>query len=336
MEVDPIFGEVRNVDVDEMGMEQSSSNTYSSLNNTTAWRFVLSHLQQNNILPSVLILSNVNIHVAALEYSCKAFSKGLLSRVDVMDVKCRLREFANNKPIELINNTLVKLVLASKTLILQTEIRVHTIVLCAPLKPYKLDLSLLTPSEFLQLRSIAGRRGLDNPGNIIFMPAPWINHKQPSSLVFRNSICITSVFKPSYSLLLSLLANHGYSMSKIMLQCTFAEYALYNSQCQRMQKVESTQSTYGWTIDSCSQDHSGSQIHKNKPNAYREELFQDCVKEAVHEEIDTRNKKGLKTHSLKQSIIGSVKQKEGACESKGETVLINLWKGLKPSVDALA
>eukprot|EP01018_Ginkgo_biloba_P036511 Gb_15475 [translate_table: standard] len=267
MEVDPISREVRNVDADELGMEQSGSNTYSSLNNTEAW----SHLQQNNMLPSVLILSNVNDHVAALEYSCKAFSKGLLSRVDVMDVKCRLREFANNKPgflqlvgeedqrglelgianyhngqlpiwrefiVELINNKLVKLVLASKTLILQTEIRVRTIVLCAPLKPCKLDLSLLTPSEFLQLRSIAGRRGLDNSGNIIFMQALWINHKQLSSLVFRNSICITSVFKPSYSLLLSLLANHGYSMSKIMLQRTFAEYAICNFQFQRMQKVE--------------------------------------------------------------------------------------------------
>eukprot|EP01018_Ginkgo_biloba_P027622 Gb_25607 [translate_table: standard] len=97
MEVDPISGQVINVDVDEMGVEQSSSNTYSSLNNTTSWRFVLSHLQQNNILPSVLILSNVNDHVAALEYSCKAFSKVLLSRVDVMNVKCHRREFANNK-----------------------------------------------------------------------------------------------------------------------------------------------------------------------------------------------------------------------------------------------
>eukprot|EP01018_Ginkgo_biloba_P030720 Gb_10959 [translate_table: standard] len=55
MEVDPISGEVINVDVDEMGMEQSGSNTYSSLNNIVVWRFVLSHLQQNNILPSVLM-----------------------------------------------------------------------------------------------------------------------------------------------------------------------------------------------------------------------------------------------------------------------------------------
>eukprot|EP01018_Ginkgo_biloba_P035367 Gb_39773 [translate_table: standard] len=282
MEVDPIFGEVKNVDADEMGMEQSGSITYSSLNNTVAWRFVLSHLQQNNILPSVLILLNVNDHVVALEHSCKAFSKGLISRVDVKDVKYCLREFANNKP------------------------------------------------GFKQLVGEEDQRGLE------LGIATYHNGQLP---IWREFIVE--------------LINKLHTFAEPFVTPSVRECKNWSPHSPRMvgplmvaPKITSSPKF--------------TKLHENKPNAYREELYQDCFKDAVHEEIDTRNKKGLKTHSLKQSRIGRIwgkavakanyfkqplrqflekqlPRKKVPCESKGETVLINLkQEGLKPSMDALA
>ena len=68
----------------------------------------------------------------------------------------------------------------------------------------------VTTNEFQQMAGRAGRRGIDNIGNVVIL-----GNEEPETFDFALHLAtavpdeIKSNFKPSYSLMLNILNNHG-------------------------------------------------------------------------------------------------------------------------------
>lgn len=134
---------------------------------------------------------------------------------------------------------LLQVVFATETLALGINMPARTVVI-EKLRKFNGDThETLTPIEYTQLTGRAGRRGLDTVGTAVVLWSPWIDFEELSDLVGSRNFELLSAFRPSYNMVVNLMANHSPDAARELLGQSFAQFQ------KRGQRLDSEFDTLG-------------------------------------------------------------------------------------------
>ena len=125
---------------------------------------------------------------------------------------------------ELFTRGLVKVVFATETLAAGVNMPARTTVISSLSKRTDQGHRLLRASEFLQMSGRAGRRGMDQRGNVVCVQTRFEGAKEAAYLATRESDPLVSQFTPTYGMVLNLLQRQTIQEAKSLLQRSFAQY----------------------------------------------------------------------------------------------------------------
>ncbi|HMA67783.1 MAG TPA: ATP-dependent DNA helicase, partial [Desulfosalsimonadaceae bacterium] len=84
----------------------------------------------------------------------------------------------------------------------------------------------LNPTEFHQMTGRAGRRGMDNIGFAVLLPAKFMDTRLMARLFHAQASDVYSQIKINFSMVLNLLLSHTPEEAKVLLDKSFATYLL--------------------------------------------------------------------------------------------------------------
>ena len=125
---------------------------------------------------------------------------------------------------ELFTHGLVKVVFATETLAAGVNMPARTTVISSLSKRTDQGHRLLRASEFLQMSGRAGRRGMDERGNVVCVQTRFEGAKEAAYLATQESDPLVSQFTPTYGMVLNLLQRQTIGEAKSLLERSFAEY----------------------------------------------------------------------------------------------------------------
>ena len=135
---------------------------------------------------------------------------------------------------ECFSTGLVKLVFATETLALGLNMPARTVVI-EQLTRFRGDgHEMLTPGEYTQLTGRAGRRGLDPVGDAVVLWSPYVRFDEVAELVASREYPLRSAFRPTYNMVVNLVAGHPPDEARRLLSRSFAQF-------QRAERVESAE-----------------------------------------------------------------------------------------------
>lgn len=127
---------------------------------------------------------------------------------------------------QLFEQGLIKVVFATATLSAGINMPARTTVISALSKRTDEGHAMLSPSEFLQMAGRAGRRGMDEAGQVVTVQTPFEGPKDAAFLATAQAEPLRSWFTPSYGMVLNLLQKHSLEQAKDLLERSFAEYLM--------------------------------------------------------------------------------------------------------------
>ena len=119
---------------------------------------------------------------------------------------------------------LVKLVFATETLALGINMPARTVVLDRLSKFTGEGHELMLPGEFTQLTGRAGRRGIDTVGHGVVLHSPYVPFERMVSIADLGSHPLRSSFRPTYNMVVNLIANYPRRQAERLLEASFAEF----------------------------------------------------------------------------------------------------------------
>ena len=119
---------------------------------------------------------------------------------------------------------LVKLVFATETLSLGINMPARTVVLDQLSKFTGERHELMLPGEFTQLTGRAGRRGIDTVGHGVVLHSPYVPFERVASIADLGSHPLRSSFRPTYNMVVNLIANYPKRRTEQLLEASFAQY----------------------------------------------------------------------------------------------------------------
>ena len=119
---------------------------------------------------------------------------------------------------------LVKLVFATETLALGINMPARTVVLDRLSKFTGEGHELMLPGEFTQLTGRAGRRGIDTVGHGVVLHSPYVPFERIVSIADLGSHPLRSSFRPTYNMVVNLIANYPRRRAERLLEASFAEF----------------------------------------------------------------------------------------------------------------
>lgn len=125
---------------------------------------------------------------------------------------------------ELFTYGLVKVIFATETLAAGVNMPARTTVISSLSKRTDQGHRLLRASEFLQMSGRAGRRGMDERGNVVCVQTRFEGAKEAAYLATQESDPLVSQFTPTYGMVLNLLQRQTIREAKSLLERSFAEY----------------------------------------------------------------------------------------------------------------
>lgn len=125
---------------------------------------------------------------------------------------------------ELFTRGLVKVVFATETLAAGVNMPARTTVISSLSKRTDQGHRLLRASEFLQMSGRAGRRGMDEKGNVVCVQTRFEGAKEAAYLATQESDPLMSQFTPTYGMVLNLLQRQTVQEAKSLLERSFAQY----------------------------------------------------------------------------------------------------------------
>lgn len=125
---------------------------------------------------------------------------------------------------ELFAQGLLGVVFATETLALGINMPARAVVLESLRKFDGADFQFLTPGQYTQLTGRAGRRGIDNQGHGIVLYRPGYEPANIASLASKRTYPLISAFKPSYNMSVNLIDHNGVSLSREVLEKSFAQF----------------------------------------------------------------------------------------------------------------
>ncbi|WP_420613270.1 DEAD/DEAH box helicase [Candidatus Spongiisocius sp.] len=119
---------------------------------------------------------------------------------------------------------LIKVVFATETLALGINMPARTVVLDRLSRFTGESHELLLPGEFTQLTGRAGRRGIDTVGHGVVLHSPFVPFERMASIARLGSHPLRSSFRPTYNMLVNLVANYSRRQAERLLAASFAEF----------------------------------------------------------------------------------------------------------------
>ena len=119
---------------------------------------------------------------------------------------------------------LVKLVFATETLALGINMPAKTVILDRLSKFTGEGHELMLPGEFTQLTGRAGRRGIDTVGHGVVLHSPHVAFERMVSIADIGSHPLRSSFRPTYNMVVNLMANYPRRQAEQLLKASFAEF----------------------------------------------------------------------------------------------------------------
>ncbi len=119
---------------------------------------------------------------------------------------------------------LVKLVFATETLSLGINMPARTVVLDQLSKFTGQGHELMLPGEFTQLTGRAGRRGIDRVGHAVVLHSPYVPFHRVTSIADLGSHLLRSSFRPTYNMVVNLIANYPRRQAETLLEASFAQF----------------------------------------------------------------------------------------------------------------
>ncbi|WP_231577950.1 DEAD/DEAH box helicase [Thermorudis peleae] len=134
----------------------------------------------------------------------------------------------------LFSQGLMKVVFATDTLALGVNMPARTVVIGRMTKWDGRRRRLLTPNEFQQMAGRAGRRGMDERGNVVVPYSPWISFKDMLAVATGELEPVRSAFTVRYNTVLNLWdPPHGDRVRHLLLE-SLAQYQA----AQRVRQLE--------------------------------------------------------------------------------------------------
>ena len=131
---------------------------------------------------------------------------------------------------------LVKVVFATETLALGVNMPAKAVVLDSLSRFKGHGHELLTPGDYAQLTGRAGRRGLDPVGHAVVLWSPFDSFAQVAALAASQDFRLTSAFRPTYNMVVNLVASHEPDEARRLLEQSFGQY-------QRAGRIEELRQT---------------------------------------------------------------------------------------------
>ena len=119
---------------------------------------------------------------------------------------------------------LIKVVFATETLALGINMPARTVVLDRLSRFTGESHEMLLPGEFTQLTGRAGRRGIDTVGHGVVLHSPFVPFDRMTSIARLGSHPLRSSFRPTYNMLVNLVANYSRPQAERLLAASFAEF----------------------------------------------------------------------------------------------------------------
>ena len=126
---------------------------------------------------------------------------------------------------ELVVAGLVRVVYATETLALGVNLPARSVVLEKLVKWDGSEHVDLTPGQFTQLTGRAGRRGIDVEGHaVVVWQPPHFDPPAVAALAGSRTFALRSAFRPSYSMVVNLVARLGREATWALLDRSFAQF----------------------------------------------------------------------------------------------------------------
>ena len=127
---------------------------------------------------------------------------------------------------ELFSKGLIKTVFATETLAAGINMPAKTTIISNLGKRGDTGHKNLTSNEFLQMSGRAGRRGMDEVGNVVIKETIDHTPNFAAKLAIGKPNPLVSQFTPNYSMVLNLLQNHSMDNIKELLNKSFGQYLI--------------------------------------------------------------------------------------------------------------
>lgn len=218
---------------------------------TPSMAFVLSQLQQRDMLPAIYFIFSRRGCDKAMQ---EATAMSLVNSQEAQVLRVLVDEFVGANPDiartdqveglyrgiashhagllpawkalveELFQQGLVKVVFATETLAAGINMPARTTVISSLSKRTDQGHRLLFASEFLQMAGRAGRRGMDSQGYVVGVQNRFEGAKEAAYLATVGPDPLVSQFTPSYGMVLNLLQTHTLEQAKDLVERSFGRY----------------------------------------------------------------------------------------------------------------
>ncbi len=122
----------------------------------------------------------------------------------------------------LFGDGLMSVVCATDTLAVGINMPARTVVISSMSRPFG---GLLTPNDFSQLTGRAGRRGIDERGGVVMLPAKFYAFEEAYSAVSGPLLPVMSAFRLRYSTLLSIMEGREERLENLV-QSSLRQYQM--------------------------------------------------------------------------------------------------------------
>jgi superfamily II RNA helicase len=126
---------------------------------------------------------------------------------------------------KLFQQGLIKVVFATETLAAGINMPARTTIISSISKRSDEGHRTLNANEFLQMSGRAGRRGMDDVGNVVTIASPFESPEEIAQLASSKSNPLESRFAPSYSMVLNLLQRFSLEESRELILKSFGYYS---------------------------------------------------------------------------------------------------------------
>ncbi|WP_168581503.1 DEAD/DEAH box helicase [Gephyromycinifex aptenodytis] len=125
---------------------------------------------------------------------------------------------------EMFTSGRIAAVFATETLALGINMPARSVVLEKLVKFNGETHADITPAEYTQLTGRAGRRGIDIEGHAVVLWNPRLDPIAVGGLASTRTYPLRSSFRPTYTMAVNLVAQHGRSRARAILETSFAQF----------------------------------------------------------------------------------------------------------------
>jgi len=118
----------------------------------------------------------------------------------------------------------LQVVFATETLAMGINMPARSVVLEKLSKFTGEGHDLLKPGDFTQLTGRAGRRGIDTQGTAVVLHTTHVPFDRVAAIAAAGSHPLRSSFRPSYNMVVNMIANYEQSRAEQLLQASFAQF----------------------------------------------------------------------------------------------------------------